>query len=409
MRKVFPGHFRPNSQELNKLWDQAIFVVDANVLLNLYRYSQETRVELEKALRAINGRLFITNQAAKEFLKNRLVVTSGQAKEYTTVVETINNLVKKLSSKDRHPFIGDKELPQFKEYTEKLIGILDEQQIELHRKFTEDEILDFVDEVFHEKTGAPFSKEEKDVIAAEGEHRYQSEIPPGYKDLKKEDKDDPYRKFGDLFVWKQTIKHAKENEKPVIFITDDKKEDWWQEQSGRTIGPRPELIEEFISETNHGFWMYTVDRFLKESGKKSNTKVSEDVLSEIVKLSEELSKRGLEIDNNKELATPSISVSQETLEGDLDMQSGLLIVTLNHDMRYATGTGKFSPKFNHIPDFQVNLVNSPNEDTSNIGISFGCGTTINFNVHLKARTGVLVEGDYIFKYEAVDKNNKEFA
>ena len=43
MRKTFPGYYRPTEAEFRRLWDKCIFVLDANVLLNLYRYSEETR------------------------------------------------------------------------------------------------------------------------------------------------------------------------------------------------------------------------------------------------------------------------------------------------------------------------------------------------------------------------------
>lgn len=51
--------------------------------------------------------------------------------------------------------------------------------------------------------------------------------------------------------------------KNIIFITDDEKEDWWWVESGKTIGPRPELIDEIRTETKAMFYMYSVDQFLK--------------------------------------------------------------------------------------------------------------------------------------------------
>lgn len=47
MRTMFPGHFRPNEEDFQALWADCMFAVDANVLLNLYRYSPDTRAALE--------------------------------------------------------------------------------------------------------------------------------------------------------------------------------------------------------------------------------------------------------------------------------------------------------------------------------------------------------------------------
>ncbi|WP_455232969.1 PIN-like domain-containing protein [Geopseudomonas aromaticivorans] len=263
--------------------------------------------------------------------------------------------------------------------------------------------LSFIDELFTGKTGSPYSPEELTALATEGEERYKHEVPPGYKDANKQDKDDPYRKFGDFLIWKQTIRHAKANQKPVILITDDKKEDWWLEQSGRTVGPRPELIEEFKKETNQGFWMYTVDRFVQESAKTTDTTVSEEVLTEIVNISENLSKEESS-NNTEENNLPSIIISQEIFESSKEKILGIITITLNRDMHYATGTGKFKPNFENIPQLEVNLIDSPLGSTPNIGISYGCGKVSDFNIHLKPRTGKLTAGNYVFSYAAIDTN-----
>ena len=106
--------------------------------------------------------------------------------------------------------------------------------------------------------------------------------------------------------------------------------------------------------------------------------------------------------NKEEDNTPSISVSQETNECADTYNAGLLIVTLRRTMRYATGTGKFYPRLLRVPDFDVELISSPSNDSDNIGLSFGCGTIKDFNVHIKAKSGELAAGDYVFKYIAMD-------
>lgn len=95
MRSMFPGYFSPTDIHFEKHWNESIFVMDANVLLNLYRYSDATKDELKNALVSLGGRVFIPHQAASEFLRNRLTVTSEQSKEYAVAIKTINELVKK--------------------------------------------------------------------------------------------------------------------------------------------------------------------------------------------------------------------------------------------------------------------------------------------------------------------------
>jgi predicted nucleic acid-binding protein len=115
MREMFPGQFRPTAEKLNELWADCLFVLDANVLLNLYRYSTDTRRELERALESIQDRVFLPHQAAKEFLNNRLVVTAGQAQEYSKAIQSIKELSSAISNKKKHPFLPQAELPKFME------------------------------------------------------------------------------------------------------------------------------------------------------------------------------------------------------------------------------------------------------------------------------------------------------
>src|SRR5829696_9411725 len=78
MRQTFPGYFRPTDVEFDRLWEEGMFVVDTNVVLNLYRYSHVTRDELLGVLRALKERLFLPHQVGQEFLDRRLRTIRGQ-------------------------------------------------------------------------------------------------------------------------------------------------------------------------------------------------------------------------------------------------------------------------------------------------------------------------------------------
>jgi hypothetical protein len=287
MRDIFPAFFRPTEAGYKALWKDAVFAIDANVVLNLYRYSTETRKQLEATLTALKTRLFIPHQAAREFLRNRLSVTAGQANEYTKAIDKLTELAATLSDRRRHPYLEEAALPEFNETVDRIRIQLDAQKAALLNRLSQDEILEFIEQVFAGRTGKPFEEARLAEIASEGEKRYEGRVPPGFEDVKKDDAGDPYRKYGDLILWKQIILHGKDASKPIVFVTDDSKEDWWLKQSGRTIGPRTELREEFLAEAKQDFWMYTVDKFVEEAAKVTKTEVSEKVIAEIVEVRQE--------------------------------------------------------------------------------------------------------------------------
>lgn len=418
MRSIFPGYFRPTDEDFSQHWESSIFIIDANVLLNLYRYSDTTRKELQNAITSLNGRVFIPHQAASEFLRNRLTVTSDQSKEYTSAIKVIKDLVNKISNKDRHPFISDTKLVELNELSESVIADLESQQLSLLDKLSNDEILEFIEVTFKDKTGRPYSSERISEIISVGEKRYASKIPPGYKDVAKDSTEDPTRKYGDLFVWLQAIDYAKDNSCSVVFITDDKKEDWWLEQSGRTISPRPELIEEFLEKAKQQFWMYSVSKFIQEAARINRKQVDQNVIDEIRSVSELQEKLHKEIvreslkESFNNRPSPSIRVSQEVSVCDEMENEGIIVVSLAHDMLYATGSGKFSPKLCAVPYyFHVEFIDGPIDPTAlenEVHISYGCGTIRDFNVHMKGKNKALPAGDYVFQYRALVDLDDEF-
>lgn len=98
------------------------------------------------------------------------------------------------------------------------------------------------------QVGKDYSITELFLIYEEAEKRYTYKLPPGYMDDKryntKNGKESP-DKFGDYLIWKQMIKKSLEDEKSILFITNDQKEDWLE---GKEL--RKDLIEEFREHTN---------------------------------------------------------------------------------------------------------------------------------------------------------------
>ena len=109
MREKFSGYYRPTQEEFDKLWQEAILSVDANILLNIYRYSPETRARLFEVIERLRDRIWIPHQVAYEYHKERLTVIYHQSKPYDEIQklldENLENLKKKLEEySKRHSF-----------------------------------------------------------------------------------------------------------------------------------------------------------------------------------------------------------------------------------------------------------------------------------------------------------------
>lgn len=123
-----------------------------------------------------------------------------------------------------------------------------------------DPILNKINKVFEDKVNEKFSEKELEDIYKQGEERYKENIPPGYKDSHKSFPD----KFGDLVIWNEVIEISKKSEKDILFVSDDRKEDWVDKYNGIDLGPRKELISEFYSETGNLFYSINTKEFIKQ-------------------------------------------------------------------------------------------------------------------------------------------------
>lgn len=285
MKDLFPGHFKESEENLREVWDSCIFVFDANILLNLYRYSDATRNEFLRLLEKIKDRVWLPHRAAEEYLSNRLSVIDQQEQSYDSTIKSINNLKSDLDNARQHPFVSKQTMGDVDSVFNALCEELLKNKKVHTQRISNDEIKNSISQIFENRVGLPFDKEKLEQLIVDGEERYKQKIPPGFKDASKSSESEVFtdkcRKYGDLIVWKQVLEHSSEVEKGVVLVTDDKKEDWWERFKGKTVGPRPELVKEFKDSTNNTFHMYQADRFLELARENLGEQVSPEIVEEI--------------------------------------------------------------------------------------------------------------------------------
>jgi len=287
MKNLFHGHFKPSESQFKGLWSESIFAFDANIILNLYRYSESTRNELLKVIGLLSGRVWLPFQAAEEYFRNRITTIGGQAKEYDKIADVLTELVTNLGNKKRHPFLSDSIYSELESLSIRIKAEFSESKRVLGDKIYTDEIQDKVSTLFEDKVGDRYEQKVLDAIYKEGQVRYEAEVAPGFRDGVKDKSGNLYRKFGDLIIWNELIDKAKKESKSIIFITDDKKDDWWLEYSGKTIGPLPSLIQEFKEKSSQDFYMYTADRFMQSATQYLSEQVEEEVIDELKQFRQE--------------------------------------------------------------------------------------------------------------------------
>lgn len=266
VRSLFPGYYAPSEDEIARMWRDGLIVPDANVLLTLYRFSDRTRDELIGIFRSVADRLWVPHQAALEYQRNRTKVIAERLAAHDEAAalleEAREKLVDGLSySAARCPLPVRDWIRKLEDLLESVHGELEDCRAKETDLFLRDPIRETLDDLLAEKVGEPYTLSQLDEIMDAAQVRYDYLMPPGYMDSGK----GGARQYGDFILWRQLIERARVARRPVIFITDDSKEDWWQIVRERTHGPRLELVQEFWSEVGTRIHFYKTDTFMEKA------------------------------------------------------------------------------------------------------------------------------------------------
>jgi hypothetical protein len=234
-------------------------------------------------LEILKESLWIPYQVGLEFHRHRLEVEGAAADAYDRLLKDYDSIFAQARDKLRqlraHPSISvERELSALDMFLSDFRVRMDTARAQ-HPAAALVASLDRITAVFDGRIGAKPTPEKLVSIRKEGEERYSKRIPPGYKDAKKDGPDD---KFGDLIIWKDLIEKAKADQRPLIFISDDAKEDWWHIHRGQKLGPRPELLEEFRGIAGQDFHIYELGQFLRIASQR-HTEITQASVDQIEK------------------------------------------------------------------------------------------------------------------------------
>ena len=293
MKKEFPGYYRPTEDEFSSIWESCDFLFDTNILFNLYRYTKETKNTLIGILEDIEDRIWLPYQVGMEYHTRRVEEIKKLENAYDSIeakltdfLRNITDYLRKEFKSGRHPLINCEDfIGELSGLIEKYVEELNDKKIQHPDWLIDDPIKEKLSELFEGKVCEKLDNEIKENVLEEGEERYKEKIPPGYEDKNKSG----IEKYGDLIIWFEIIKHAKKRKKPIIFVTDDGKEDWWYISHGKTIGPRPELISEILKNAGVKFYMYSSDKFMSYAEEYLESKVEQTAIDEAreIRLQEE--------------------------------------------------------------------------------------------------------------------------
>ncbi|WP_327136595.1 PIN-like domain-containing protein [Streptomyces sp. NBC_01340] len=266
------GAFRtPTDDDFTDVLTGGLVAPDANVLLNLYRYTEQARTDLLQALCTLDDRLWVPHQVLLEFWRNRESTIGDARSSGTKAAEDMAGhaaqAVKTLRSWANHVALPDGEFDRlraqlsgvFDDVQETIVNVGEGEWQNITSDTSTDPVIARLEPALAGRAGAPLDPEDHEKAVKEGMRRVEKRIPPGYMDRNK----DGDGASGDFLLWEQILREAARRKCDVLFVTADGKEDWWRKERGFNRGPRPELTAELKARGGGRLLMLTPKRFLE--------------------------------------------------------------------------------------------------------------------------------------------------
>lgn len=207
--------------------------IDTNIISQLYKLNENARNDFYDWVDSCNDRFHIPCWSVLEYSKR---VTTQNTRDYMSELSKATTISKELTNINRfvRGYVGD-SLLRGSEYAgkkEQLFNDLDDVAkrfkqiaIAINKNLTEHQ-QDVHKEVLDKLNQFTLKSDIYDImhnLSAECELRFNSGVPPGYKDSNKSS-----NSFGDMIIWKEIIKYCEDieqNGQKAIFISRDSKPD----------------------------------------------------------------------------------------------------------------------------------------------------------------------------------------
>lgn len=267
MDEYFPG-FYVGQEDLQTFQQSALIVVDAYLLLDLFRISEGKKfIELLQQ-NSIKTKLWLPYDAAWLYHQLMHSVLMEQIDKVKSTLFYLTQFKQNLDNEYTHPYVKDRLMNRTNGLIKDLKKALNRESKNLANALQNqaDSITSFINTLYSkDNIGDEYEKTKLTQLFGEASERYVQETPPGYlcDHACKNDR----VKYHDYIIWNEIQKCAIEKGKDIIFVTNRIRPDWFFIYDDKVIGSRKELINEFKKETQRNIHIvmahYFVDKNIK--------------------------------------------------------------------------------------------------------------------------------------------------
>lgn len=266
MKEHFPGFYPFSHSEKISYLKDATIVLDSSVLLDLIKLNQAAL--FIKLLRSgdMADRLWIPYDVAWLYHHEMNSMILGQIERIKSSLSLLTQCKKTYEDASNYPFLK-------KDTFDKFISLVKDIELESRVQITNlttSLYIDFnkviFDNLFKNKIGNSYAESEMLKLYADGEKRFAERMPPGY--IRRTNQIVNSRvSYHDYIIWEQMQKYAKNENKNVLFVTNNVSEDWFYLVNSEVVSPHQSLINEFKTNTNKNFYCISAYDFVNRISK----------------------------------------------------------------------------------------------------------------------------------------------
>ncbi|GAB3171333.1 hypothetical protein FHX75_1243 [Micromonospora palomenae] len=334
-----PSHNDAPPSTTRHFFEQSRVIPDANVLLDLYRYTKDGREQVLAAFELFSRRkrLWLPHQVGLEFSRNRAKAVQGRLTALSSagkaldakfrsairligearddVVELIRDMTQddavadSLGESIADDVIGGALGDWQTVLANSLKALRAAEAISPRSVVGNDPLLPRIGALFGDEIGdAPPESVVREWVETAVNYRYPNRIPPGFADAKK---GTALAAAGDYIIWEQIIEFANTLPAPrrLIFVSGDTKGDWYeQDENGKAIRPWPALDHEMSTRAKAEILILTPRAFLRGAHDILGAPMQEETYDEVERVSQ--ASKGSPLNENFNFTSPLGPVEQ---------------------------------------------------------------------------------------------------
>jgi len=222
----------------------ATIILDTNIYLNIYEVSPELAKFECAVLNAIKPQIVVPSTVMREFKRNHRKCHGRQTKKIQQLGRRISKNIESTKAKiaNQCGIIKSLDFPDIDELKSALNEKLEEMLVLIDNYADDHTILEFLNEHVIKEDPVEtlincldtdgqileeLTTEDIYILSEKADQRYSNQIPPGCHDEKSKRGKQGIQLYGDYFIWIEILRYATQENRTIIFVTDDAKSDWW--------------------------------------------------------------------------------------------------------------------------------------------------------------------------------------